>query len=68
MPQISVNTAFRMLSCATTDLEENEVGSIQAVKAGAPWLTSAEDGKVGWATRSDYAKAVAAEWILFSLN
>lgn len=39
---------------------ENEVGSIQAVKAGAPWLTSAEDGKVGWATRGDYAEAAAA--------
>lgn len=39
---------------------ENEVGSIQAVKAGAPWLTSAGDGKVGWATRSDYAEAAAA--------
>lgn len=38
---------------------ENEVGSIQAV-VGAPWLTSAEDGKVGWATRSDYAEAAAA--------
>ncbi|WP_405105275.1 SDR family oxidoreductase [Paenibacillus sp. FSL K6-1217] len=39
---------------------ENEVGSIQAVKAGAPWLTSAQDGKVGWALRSDYAEAAAA--------
>lgn len=39
---------------------ENEAGSIQAVKAGAPWLTSAEDGKVGWATRGDYAEAAAA--------
>lgn len=38
---------------------ENEAGSIQAVKAGAPWLTSAGDGKVGWATRSDYAEAAA---------
>lgn len=39
---------------------ENEAGSIQAVRAGAPWLTSAEDGKVGWATRRDYAEAAAA--------
>lgn len=39
---------------------ENEVGSIQAVQAGAPWLTSAGDGKVGWATRRDYAEAAAA--------
>ncbi|WP_025704730.1 NmrA family NAD(P)-binding protein, partial [Paenibacillus graminis] len=38
---------------------ENEVGSIQAVQAGAPWLTSAGDGKVGWATRRDYAEAAA---------
>ncbi|KWX71846.1 SDR family oxidoreductase [Paenibacillus jilunlii] len=39
---------------------ENEIGSIQAVQAGAPWLTSAGDGKVGWATRRDYAEAAAA--------
>ncbi|CQR58917.1 SDR family oxidoreductase [Paenibacillus riograndensis] len=39
---------------------ENEVGSIQAVQAGAPWVTSAGDGKVGWATRRDYAEAAAA--------
>lgn len=39
---------------------ENEAGSIQAAKAGAPWVTSAEGGKVGWATRSDYAQAAAA--------
>ncbi|WNS42397.1 SDR family oxidoreductase [Paenibacillus sp. MMS20-IR301] len=38
---------------------ENEAGSIQAVKAGAPWLTSAGEGKVGWATRRDYAEAAA---------
>ncbi|WP_151733515.1 SDR family oxidoreductase ['Paenibacillus yunnanensis' Narsing Rao et al. 2020] len=39
---------------------ENEAGSIQAAAAGAPWVTSAEDGKVGWATRRDYAEAAAA--------
>ncbi|WP_019914733.1 SDR family oxidoreductase [Paenibacillus sp. HW567] len=39
---------------------ENEAGSIQAVQAGAPWLTSAGEGKVGWATRRDYAEAAAA--------
>lgn len=39
---------------------ENEAGSIQAAKAGAPWVTSAGDGKVGWATRGDYAEAAAA--------
>ncbi|MEK5240348.1 SDR family oxidoreductase [Paenibacillus sp. FSL L8-0470] len=38
---------------------ENEIGSIQAVQAGAPWLTSAGEGKVGWATRRDYAEAAA---------
>jgi NAD(P)H dehydrogenase (quinone) len=38
---------------------ENEAGSIQAAKAGAPWVTSAGEGKVGWATRSDYAEAAA---------
>ncbi len=39
---------------------ENEAGSIQAAAAGAPWLTSAGEGKVGWATRRDYAEAAAA--------
>ncbi|QHW29381.1 SDR family oxidoreductase [Paenibacillus rhizovicinus] len=39
---------------------ENETSSIQAVLGGAPWLTSAESGKVGWAARRDYAQAAAA--------
>ncbi|WP_339315147.1 SDR family oxidoreductase [Paenibacillus sp. FSL R10-2734] len=38
---------------------ENEVGSIQGVVAGAPWVTSAGSGKVGWAARGDYAEAAA---------
>ncbi|UJF35817.1 SDR family oxidoreductase [Paenibacillus hexagrammi] len=39
---------------------ENEISSIGAVLAGAPWLTSAGSGKVGWATQQDYAEAAAA--------
>ncbi|NIK76874.1 NAD(P)H dehydrogenase (quinone) [Paenibacillus castaneae] len=39
---------------------ENETSSIQAVLGGSPWLTSAGSGKVGWATRRDYAQAAAA--------
>ncbi|WP_127587167.1 SDR family oxidoreductase [Paenibacillus koleovorans] len=38
---------------------ENEAGSFQAVKNGAPWITSAGAGKVGWAARRDYAEAAA---------
>jgi len=38
---------------------ENEIGSIQGALAGAPWVTSAEDGKVGWALQQDYAEAAA---------
>lgn len=38
---------------------ENEIGSIHGVLAGAPWVTSAGEGKVGWATREDYAEAAA---------
>lgn len=38
---------------------ENEIPSIQGVKAGAPWLTSAGDGKVGWALQQEYAQAAA---------
>ncbi|ARK29839.1 SDR family oxidoreductase [Halalkalibacter krulwichiae] len=38
---------------------ENEASSIQAVLAGAPWVTSAENGKVGWALQQDYAEAAA---------
>lgn len=39
---------------------ENELSTIQAVQAGAPWVTSAGSGKVGWATQEDYAAAAAA--------
>jgi NAD(P)H dehydrogenase (quinone) len=39
---------------------ENEIGSIQGVLAGAPWVTSAGTGKVGWALQQEYAEAAAA--------
>ncbi|MBT2601104.1 MULTISPECIES: SDR family oxidoreductase [unclassified Oceanobacillus] len=39
---------------------ENEMGSIQGAMAGAPWVTSAGAGKVGWALQQDYADAAAA--------
>ena len=39
---------------------ENETGNIQGVLAGAPWVTSAGTGKVGWAAKQDYADAAAA--------
>ncbi|SEN52278.1 SDR family oxidoreductase [Paenibacillus sp. OV219] len=39
---------------------ENEVGSIQGVMAGAPWVTAAGSGKVGWALHHEYAQAAAA--------
>lgn len=39
---------------------ENESSGIQGVLVGAPWVTSAENGKVGWALRRDYAEAAAA--------
>lgn len=39
---------------------ENELGTIQAVLAGAPWVTSAGSGKVGWALQQEYAAAAAA--------
>ncbi|SFB56165.1 NAD(P)H dehydrogenase (quinone) [Cohnella sp. OV330] len=39
---------------------ENEAGAIQGIVAGAPLVTSAGDGKVGWAARGDYAEAAAA--------
>ncbi|UKS29740.1 SDR family oxidoreductase [Paenibacillus sp. HWE-109] len=38
---------------------ENEVGTIQGILAGAPLVTSAGEGKVGWASRGDYAQAAA---------
>ncbi|TCI57516.1 SDR family oxidoreductase [Exiguobacterium sp. SH1S21] len=38
---------------------ENELGGIQGVLAGAPWVTAARDGKVGWALQQDYAEAAA---------
>ena len=39
---------------------ENEISGIQGVLAGAPWVTSAGAGKVGWALQHDYAEAAAA--------
>lgn len=39
---------------------ENETSSIQGVLAGAPWITSAGSGKVGWALQQEYAEAAAA--------
>ncbi|MGD6968286.1 SDR family oxidoreductase [Rossellomorea vietnamensis] len=39
---------------------ENEIGSIEGVLAGAPWVTSAGSGKTGWALQQDYAEAAAA--------
>ncbi|MBO0961709.1 SDR family oxidoreductase [Neobacillus sp. MM2021_6] len=44
---------------------ENEMGGIQGALAGAPWVTSAGTGKVGWALQQDYADA-AAEVLLGS--
>ncbi|MFT8317575.1 MAG: SDR family oxidoreductase [Sporolactobacillus sp.] len=38
---------------------ENELSTIQGILSGAPLVTSAENGKVGWATRADYAQAAA---------
>lgn len=38
---------------------ENESSGIQGVLAGAPWVTSAGTGKVGWALQQDYAEAAA---------
>ncbi|WP_018749898.1 SDR family oxidoreductase [Paenibacillus sanguinis] len=38
---------------------ENEMSTIQGVLAGAPVITSAGSGRVGWATREDFAVAAA---------
>jgi NAD(P)H dehydrogenase (quinone) len=38
---------------------ENEIGGIQGALAGAPWVTSAGTGRVGWALQQDYADAAA---------
>ncbi|RFU66194.1 SDR family oxidoreductase [Bacillus sp. V59.32b] len=39
---------------------ENEISSVQGVLAGAPWVTSAGSGKVGWALQQDFAEAATA--------
>ncbi|QDQ02236.1 SDR family oxidoreductase [Lysinibacillus fusiformis] len=38
---------------------ENELGTIQGCLAGAPWVTSAGEGKIGWVYRPDLAEAAA---------
>lgn len=47
---------------------ENETTSIQGALSGAPWLTSAEQGKVGWAYQKDYAEAAAKALLNESLD
>lgn len=39
---------------------ENEAGAVQGAAAGAPVITAAGDGRVGWASRGDLAAAAAA--------
>lgn len=39
---------------------ENELSTIRAAMNGAPWVTAAGSGKVGWALRREYAEAAAA--------
>ncbi|WP_455717008.1 hypothetical protein, partial [Anaerosporobacter sp.] len=36
---------------------ENELGAIRGCMSGAPWVTSAGDGKIGWVYRPDLAEA-----------
>ncbi|OMF38735.1 NAD(P)-dependent oxidoreductase [Paenibacillus sp. FSL H8-0548] len=38
---------------------ENELGSLQGVLHGAPWLNAVGDARIGWASRYDYAQAAA---------
>ncbi|OZU89081.1 NAD(P)-dependent oxidoreductase [Virgibacillus indicus] len=38
---------------------ENEIPGIEGALAGAPWVTSAGNGKVGWALQQDYAEVAA---------
>lgn len=38
---------------------ENELGTIRGCIAGAPWVTSAGEGKIGWVYRPDLAEAAA---------
>lgn len=37
----------------------NELPSIKAAISGQPWVSAAEEGKVGWALQKDYAEAAA---------
>ncbi len=39
---------------------ENELSTFQAVASGAPWVTSAKNGKVGWTLKREYAEAAAS--------
>ena len=38
---------------------ENELGTFKTVQNGGPWVIASGKGKVGWATRRDYAEAAA---------
>lgn len=39
---------------------ENEAGAIQAAASGAPVITAAGEGRIGWVARHDLARAAAA--------
>ncbi|WP_135556976.1 SDR family oxidoreductase [Paenibacillus cymbidii] len=39
---------------------ENEAGTFHAVMNGAPWVSASGTGKVGWATRRDFADAAVS--------
>ena len=63
-PHVATEEAIRETGIAHAFLRnnwylENELGSIQGVLAGAPWVTAARDGKVGWALQDEYAEAAA---------
>lgn len=57
--QPSLKQVSHILSCINNWYLENEIGSIQGAIAGSPWVTSAGEGKVGWALQQDYADAAA---------
>ncbi|MEY9971991.1 NAD(P)H dehydrogenase (quinone) [Lysinibacillus sp. RC46] len=38
---------------------ENELGTIRGCMTGAPWITSAGEGKIGWVYRPDLAEVAA---------
>ena len=56
---VTIETGLSYVILRNNWYVENEMNTIQGCKQGAPWITSAGEGKIGWVFRPDLAEATA---------